>query len=455
MPKFNFLNSRSIEEKNAFWSELIGDSSIFSLESRIFHSICVGVIVLLILYVPYNLYMGMYIASLSAFLFILFFAYQYYYSRVHSKLHNSTLFGLVGILVFGINYFFTSGMTGSTDLIWPVYLLLVLAISPYHQHIKWVIAYLLCFMVFHIIGYYYPSLIKYPFSEGEGQFIDRITAFPLPVVGIYIIINFMRRSYDKERKAAEEKTIAVEMSKTQILLQKDQLEESNLEKSKLMSIISHDLRAPLMNIQSYLVLLNENEVDSAMRPVLEKALLKSTNNAMDMFSNLLHWSKSQMEGLRVKLIEVNLLTTLSDTLEMERLYALKKNISLNYNIPSQLIVIADVDMLQLVVRNLISNAVKFTRQNGYVNVEAELLSNECKITVSDNGKGISQDKQESIFSIKTDPEFGTDNEKGVGLGLVLCKEFIERQGGRIDFESSLGSGSSFFIFIPLGKNSPT
>ncbi|HUH18101.1 ATP-binding protein, partial [Albibacterium sp.] len=72
-----------------------------------------------------------------------------------------------------------------------------------------------------------------------------------------------------------------------------------------------------------------------------------------------------------------------------------------------------------------------------------------------NGKGISQDKQESIFSIKTDPEFGTDNEKGVGLGLVLCKEFIERQGGRIDFESSLGSGSSFFIFIPLGKNSLT
>jgi len=450
MPRFNFFNNRSLKDKDAFWLNLIGSPAIFSLESRIFHSISIGLIVIAGIYFPYNLFTGLYIASISAFLFGLFFFYQYYSSRVYYKPHNSTLFGFIGIFIFGINYFSNSGIKGSTDLVWPAYLLLVLAISPYRQHIKWLIAYLLSFLIMHIVGYYYPFLIKYPFNSGtEEQMIDRIAAFPMPVLAIYLIINFMRRSYDKERKDAEEKAMAVEMSKTQILLQKDQLEESNLEKSKLMSIISHDLRAPMMNIQSYLMLLNENEVDSAMRPVLEKALLKSTNNAMDMFSNLLHWSKSQMEGLRVNLVEVNLLTVLSDTLEMERLHALKKDISLNYNFPSQLIVTADVDMLQLVVRNLISNAIKFTQQGGHINVDAELLSNECKITVSDNGKGISQDKQESIFSIKTDPEFGTDNEKGVGLGLVLCKEFIERQGGRIGFESNLGLGSSFFVFIPL------
>ena len=451
MLKFNssILNYQALKKKNTFWLELIGSPSIFSIESRIFHSISVGLIALSVIYVPYNFYAGLYVGSVSAFIIGLFFSYQYYYSRVHGKQHNSTIFGLTGILIFGFNYFANSGINGSTDLIWPAYLLLVLAISPYQQHVKWLIVYLLCFFVLHFIEYYFPSLVKYPFSAGKGQFIDRITAFPIPVVTIYIVIKFMRRSYDKERRVAEEKAIAVEISKEQILLQKDQLELSNIEKNKLMSIISHDLRTPLINIKSYLELLNTNDVDSADRPGLERALLKSTNNAMEMLSNLLHWSKSQMEGPYVHLLDVNLLKVLLTTLEMEKIHASKKDINLSFNIPSQLIITADVDMLQLVVRNLISNAVKFTPNGGLITVEAQLILDECKIIVSDNGNGIPQDKQEKIFSIKAEPAFGTNNERGVGLGLVLCKEYIERQGGRIGFESSMGQGSSFFIFLPL------
>ena len=451
MPKFNFsiLNSHSLKGKNASWFELIGSPSMFPLESRIFHSISIGLIALSAIYVPYNLYEGLYIGSISAFVIGSFFFYQYYYSRFHGKQHSNTLFGLTGIFIFGVNYFSNSGINGSTDLIWPAYLLLVFAISPYQQHIKWLIVYLLCFLVLHMIEYYYPSLVKYPFSVGRGQFIDRVTAFPIPVIAIYIIIKFIRQSYDKERKTAEEKTIAIEESKEQILLQKDQLEQSNIEKNKLMSIISHDLRTPLINIQNYLELLNENALDSTERSVLEKALLKSTNNAVEMLSNLLHWSKSQMEGPSVHLLEVNLITVLLGTLEMEKVHASKKDISLNYRISPQLNVFADVDMLQLIVRNLISNAVKFTPQGGQINVDAQLALNECKITVSDNGQGIPRDKQEKIFSIKSEPAFGTNNERGVGLGLVLCKEFIERQGGSIGFESNPGLGSSFFIFVPL------
>ena len=309
--------------------------------------------------------------------------------------------------------------------------------------------YLFCFFILHALEFYYPSLVQYPFTAGKGQFLDRVTAFPLPVVAIYIAIRFIRRSHDKARSAAEEKTIAVETSNAQILLQKDQLESSNIEKNKLMSIISHDLRTPLMNVQSYLEMLNENELETAERQHLEQALLKSTNNAMDMLSNLLHWTKSQMEGANVHLLEVKLLTVLQSTLEIEKVHALKKDISLSYTIPADLTVSADVDMLQLVVRNLISNAIKFTPVGGVIAVEGQAISNECKITVSDNGHGIPADKQEQIFSIKAEPSFGTNNERGVGLGLVLCKEYIERQGGRIGFESTFGFGSSFFVFVPL------
>lgn len=126
----------------------------------------------------------------------------------------------------------------------------------------------------------------------------------------------------------------------------------------------------------------------------------------------------------------------------------KKDITFSYVIAPQLTVVADTDMLQLVVRNLISNAIKFTPYGGIIKIDAQQINSECKITVSDNGKGIDQLQQQKIFSISTEPSFGTNNERGVGLGLLLCKEFIERQGGRIGFESVFGRGSSFFIFIP-------
>ena len=433
MPKPNLIN-QYLKRKNRFWFELIGSPNAFSIESRIFHSISIGLIVLAIIYVPYNLYAGLYVASLSAFIFILFFSYQYYCSRFCGKTHSNTIFAFTGLLLFSVNYFSNSGINGSTDLIWPAYLLIIFAISPYHQHLKWLIVYLLCFLALHFIEYYYPILVKHPFSAGKGQFIDRITAFPLPVFVIYIIIKFIRRGYDKERNAAEEKAAALEIS--------------NIEKNKLMSIISHDLRTPLINIQNYLALLNDNEVNSLERPALEKSLLNTTNNTIEMLSNLLHWSKSQMEGPIVNLAEVNLLKVLLGTLKMEKMQALKKDITLNYNISPHLTVVADVDMLQLVIRNLISNAVKFTPNGGFIHIDAQLVLHECKITVTDNGKGIPINKQKNIFSIISEPEFGTNNEKGVGLGLVLCKEYIARQGGRIGFESNFEKGSSFFIFVP-------
>jgi two-component system sensor histidine kinase/response regulator len=436
---------------NDLWFRLVGTSATFSLESRIFHSISICLILLAFFYIPYNLFAGLYVAAISCLFLSIVFFYQYYFSRFIGKAHSNTLFALIGIFLFSVNYFTNSGINGSTDLIWPVYLLLVFAISPYRQHITWLIVYLLSFLLLHLAAYHFPLLVKYPFSVGKGQLIDRVTAFPIPVITIFIIINFIRRSYDKEKITVEEKAAAIEVQNQQILVQKSQLEQSNAEKDKLMSIISHDFRAPLVNIQNYFELLNEHGLDSQERLVLEKSLLTDTNNTMGMLSNLLYWSRSQMEGPIVHLAEVNLFSVLKSTLEMEKMLASKKNISLTYRIEPQITVIADTDMLQLVVRNLVSNAIKFTPPGGVINIDAQLMNNECKITVNDNGNGIEASRQENIFSMKTEPAFGTNNERGVGLGLLLCKEFIERQSGNIGFESTWGIGSSFYICVPLAS----
>lgn len=433
------------------WKDLVGDAQGFSLESRVFHSICIALLVLASIYIPYNFYAGLYFGSLSAFVFAVIFSFQYCRSRLKRKRHSTTIFASAGLIIFGINYFTNSGISGSTDLIWPSYLLLVLAVSPYQEHVKWLLIYLVCFFAIHYIEYLRPDWIQHPFVAGKGQFIDRVTAFPIPVFVVFIIIRFIRRSYDIERTAAANRATALEESNNQIFAQKEQLEKSNTEKNKLMSIISHDLRAPLINIQSYLELLSQSEIDDESKPRLEQSLMRSTNGAIQMLSNFLNWSKSQMDGVSVVLKPISLKNSLQSVLEMEAVAASKKAVTLSSDIPIDLFVLADINMLQVVVRNLISNAIKFTPKDGLIAVNATEHKGECKLSVCDNGIGIPVEKQQKIFSINAEPTYGTNNEKGIGLGLVLSKEFIERQGGRIDFYSTT-AGSSFAIYLPLAQH---
>ena len=268
---------------------------------------------------------------------------------------------------------------------------------------------------------------------------------------MYYTIKYIRSNYDHERRLAAEKSLAVADQHKHIIMQNQQLEEINSEKNKLLSIIAHDLRAPLSNIQSYLELVTEYGLEKDEREVVEVDLLNITRNTLNMLSKLLIWSKSQMEGVVVKLCDVSLHDILNNTLELERTIALKKGITLTYYIDPSITVVADSDMLQLVVRNLVSNAIKFTQVGGTVEINIEILQHECGLSVKDNGRGIALDQQPDIFSLKARSTFGTSNEKGVGLGLLLCKEFTELQGGRIGFSSVPGKGSTFFIYMPIGS----
>ncbi|QQL48944.1 sensor histidine kinase [Mucilaginibacter ginkgonis] len=434
---------------NTVWLRLIGSSDDFSFESRIFHSISIGLAILAVFYVSYNFYGGFYTSSLSILAVCLLFSYEYYQSRCRNKNHNSFLFGVVGLVLFSINYFANWGIDSSTDIIWRAYLFFLLITSPYRQHLLWLISYIALFLIFHLIAYYHPEVVKHPFAAAKDEILERITAFPLPLLILYLVINYVRKRYDNARIIAEEKTIAITAQHAQISLQKELIEKADAEKNKLMSIISHDMRAPIISIQGYLQLMGDNELDMEDRAMIEKDLLIATNSTMDMLTNLLQWSKSQMEGPAVNLSTVNLLDTLQSTLDMCRLHAGKKDITLSYEIDPAIMVVADADMLQLVIRNLVSNAIKFTPGGGTISVNAEIIDGECKITVSDNGKGIDHDKQKNIFSLDPNPGYGTNNEKGVGLGLTLCKEFIERQNGHISFESQPGQGSSFFVYVPM------
>lgn len=411
------------------WRKLVGKPTEFTLEARIFHSISLGIVILATVYFPYNLYAGLYMAAISCLIFVSTFGYEYYRSRYRRHAHRSLLFGLLGLVVLSVDYFANSGILGSTDLIWPVYLLLLLTICPKQHHVVWVLIYLLVFGLIHVAEYQYPQLVHYPFNVGKGQFTDRITAFPIPVITIAIVIGLFRRNYDRERA-----TVA----------------QRDAEKGRLLSILSHDLRAPFTQVKQYLELLDAADLSADDRQQLERTLRRANDQTLDLITNLLYWSRSQLEGMSVQLAQLNILATLDSTLAISGALAAQKNIKLEQRLDPAARIFADTDMLQLVVRNLLQNAIKFTAAGGKIRIEASAVGDRCRLTVSDTGTGIAPDQLKTLFSDITIPTYGTANERGVGLGLQLCREFMERQGGGINVESKLGEGSRFSIELPLG-----
>lgn len=383
---------------------------------------------------------------------MLIFLLLYYWSRYRADTKLAiTLFCIVGNLLFALNFLYNSGTYGPTDLFMGLCVLLLLCIAPKKQHRFWIAGNMVVVISLHIFEYYMPEQIPYTYINRESRFLDITSAYVVGVIVVYYTITYLRRNYDHEKRSAGEKASSIERKNQQIMQQNQELERINQERNKLMSIIAHDLRSPLSNIQNYLELITEYELDTEERRMVESDLLKVTRRTIDMLGKLLIWSKGQMDGVNVKLGYVTLRGALFNTLELERSIALKKQIVLTTELDWDIKIVADNDMLQLVIRNLINNAIKFTNAGGEIIFKAKPIGGECWLIIRDNGIGITEEKQSELFSLRAGTTFGTNNEKGVGLGLLLCKEFTELQGGRIWLESNPGEGTAFYVAMPAGN----
>jgi len=230
------------------------------------------------------------------------------------------------------------------------------------------------------------------------------------------------------------------------------LKELNATKDKLFSIIAHDLRSPFNGILGFSELLmnHTKDFEAAQSKKYLGIINSSAQNALILLDNLLNWAKTQTGQIRYKPEKINVMAIINEVLEISSSSAEIKNITLNHMQSDAIEVYADVNMLKIVVRNLISNAIKFTNPNGKIEVSAIQNKNNIKITVADNGVGMDEETQNKLFKIDTTViTAGTAAEKGSGLGLILCKEFIEKQSGEIWVDSKLGKGSNFNFTLPL------
>ncbi len=248
------------------------------------------------------------------------------------------------------------------------------------------------------------------------------------------------------------KNIELESQKNEIEIKKNQLEVSNATKNKFFRIIAHDLRNPistLVNTTGYIL----TDIDSIDRKTT-KQFIENLNSlslkTYNLLENLLDWSSAQMGGFEYKPKSLVLKSLVMQNVELISGDLDQKNINVSIDIPDDLKVRADENMLLTIIRNLLSNAVKFTFDNGTIKIYTQISEGVCKLSISDNGVGISEENLEKLFKVDKDVRtYGTRNEKGSGIGLLLCKEFAELNGGTIVVESKPNEGSTFAITLML------
>jgi len=249
----------------------------------------------------------------------------------------------------------------------------------------------------------------------------------------------------------ERNQIISELSET-----KEKLEKLNAEKDKFFSIIAHDLKSPFQGFINLTELMAEDINDFTLDELtnLSKEIHKNAKRIFKLLQNLLEWAQMQKGTTKWDPQSINLLETLTENIEVLKNRADQKEIILVVDCPNDIFVFADNAMINSVIRNLLSNAVKFTKHGGNVTVSALIEKDQCTVAVKDSGIGMTEIQLSKLFKIEEKVgQIGTDGEESTGLGLLLCKEFVEKNGGAIWVESKIDCGSIFQFTLPIALTS--
>ena len=305
-------------------------------------------------------------------------------------------------------------------------------------------------------------IAEYEYSEREQNLIlaqqqqqiesdaklarQRIISRAAIIIGILaIVIILMMLKNGSDRKKANQQLEA----RNKIIEDKaEKLDEANKIKNRLFSIISHDLRGPLSSLQGVLTLIEKNAASEEDLHELLPLLSENFNNTSMMLTNLLNWSRSQMEGFKVDKEEFDLAKVFKAKHALLQHKIEEKELSFDY--PNEpLPVYADKNMISLVVQNLVSNSIKFSSSGGVIKIDTKLQGDFVQVSVCDRGMGIPEDVLPILFDNQFYSSKGTKGEQGTGLGLILCRDFVEKNGGKIHVESTVGKGTKIHFTVPL------
>jgi len=289
-------------------------------------------------------------------------------------------------------------------------------------------------------------------------FFNQVLAIGLIYVGLFLIkkenngyqFSILAKNRDLHRKNLEIEKQRLEIAQNAELLEKQTVEltELNAVKNKLFSVIAHDLRSPIYALRNLFVNMEQYNLPAEEIKLMIPEVVKDFNYTTGLMENLLQWARSQMQAHSIRQQTMDISSLIGDTMKLLRLQAEAKHIYIQRKSELPVLAFADKDMINLVLRNLLSNAIKFTPDEGSITIGVHEMPSYIEVFVQDTGMGISQEAMQKINENDYYTTKGTASEPGTGLGLMLCKEFLARNGGQMRIESKPGEGSTFSFTLP-------
>lgn len=268
-------------------------------------------------------------------------------------------------------------------------------------------------------------------------------------------VDYVAKPFNEHELLARVRThIALVTAREKVIKQSNDLKRDNDLKDRLFSIIGHDLRSPLSAIKMQLDFIQRgiiNPKDDNFMGTTVQNLASTTDEAFNLLDNLLGWARLESGVLSIIKEEVNLGSLIEQTVRLQKMALDLKDIELKTNISdSEITCFADMNMVKTVLRNLLSNAIKFTPKGGVIEFKVQKKDTNVNVEITDSGIGISSENLEKILNPKEHfSKEGTEKEAGTGLGLVLCQDFIRKNGSELRIESEIGQGSTFSFSLPL------
>lgn len=295
----------------------------------------------------------------------------------------------------------------------------------------------------------HENIARHQQVKDQRTFMILMGAVVVLLFAVILLLVRLRSIQQKTNLALTAKNVSIEQQKEEMQVQAEFLKEMNLLKSKLFSVISHDVRGPIGNLQSLLNLLTAKVMTPEEFLALSDKLKINLNLTQRTLENLLNWSLSQMDGLITEPTFIDLRSAIDESYTLLQEFADRKKVLIEVNIENNFMVWADSNQLQLILRNLIHNAIKFSKAGGKVILDAKIKDELCMVRIKDFGIGLTSEEKIKLLNAQEHfSKSGTHQEKGTGLGFLLCQEFITRNGGKLEICSEPGAGTEITFCLP-------
>lgn len=410
---------------------IVGSSDELSSENRTLNLVAVIAIGVTLTSIISNAIIGLHHLNFSLFISFVVLSVIYYLARFQRRFQLARIVMItMAYLILGVSFFQNNGTDGSVVIASIAILFLALSITKAKNQFVAVLLHILLFLGLMAVEYNYPELIPDNYPTRLERQIDIASGFVITIVFLSFLLMFIRRMMNEQKQKIEE--------------QREALERTNVQLRRIFSVLSHDLRTPLNNIQSYLEILQDGSLSDDEEKGIKAQLLKSTKNSTAMLTPILEWSKLELKGETMRDEETEVDALIHTCLQQVSDYADEKGVLLEYT-PCNHRVSCAPDQMVVILRNLMHNAIKFSESGQKVEVYCREIDGQCTVCVKDSGRGMTPEEVDRLFTVESRSKKGTNSEVGSGIGLILSKQLAALNKADLEVESSPGIGTIMMV----------